>query len=112
MKKYNFLSTTFLFTLFFMMALFTACGDEEYIAEDIRNSIAQPQILEFAPTSGSARTEVLVKGKHLATVTKAFIGDVETKVENRISDNEILLRVIGNEVSEAIKLVNNKGEVE
>lgn len=111
MKKYNFSSMLILLSVF-VMAFFNACDDDEYIAEDIRKSIVEPEISEFSPLSGSAGTEIVVKGKHLATVSKAFIGGVETKVENRVSNNELLLRVIGNEVSGPIKLVNNKGEVE
>lgn len=111
MKKYNFSSMLILVSVF-VMAFFNACDDDEYIAEDIRKSIAEPEISEFSPSAGSAGTEIVVKGKHLATVSKAFIGGVETKVENRVSNNELLLRVIGNEISGPIRLVNNKGEAE
>lgn len=111
MKKYSFSSILLLGSVL-IMSMFSACDEEEFVAENIRDLVSEPEISEFSPSSGSAGTEITVKGSHLATVNTAFIGGVETKVENRISNNELLLKVIGNEVSGPIKLVNSVGEVE
>lgn len=110
MKKYSF-SSILLFGSVLMMSMFSACDEEEFVAENIRDLVSEPEITEFSPSSGSAGTEITVKGSHLATVNAAFIGGVETKVENRISNNELLLKVIGSEVTGPIKLVNSVGEV-
>jgi len=111
MKKYSFLSLLLLGS-FLVMSLFSACDEEGFVAENIRDLVSEPEITEFIPASGSAGTEIIVRGNHLATVNAAFIGGVETKVENRISNNELLLKVIGKEVTGPIKLVNSVGEVE
>ncbi len=110
MKKYSFSSMLLLGSVL-MMSMFSACDEEEFVAENIRDLVSEPVITEFSPSSGSAGTEITVKGSHLATVNAAFIGGVETKVENRISNNELLLKVIGNEVTGPVKLVNSVGEV-
>lgn len=109
MKKFKF-STIFLLCALALTAVFSGCDEEEFVAGDIREAIAEPVISEFTPQTGSAGTTILVKGDNLATVNHAYIGGIETKIENRISNSQILLKVIGLEVTGPIKLVNNKGE--
>lgn len=92
------------------LTLTWGCDEAEFIADDIRNGISEPQILSFTPTSGGAGTQVLVEGDHLATVNKAFIGGIETNVKNRISNTRILIELTGLELTGAITLENNKGE--
>ena len=82
------------------------------MADDIRESIYSPEITEFSPSSGSAGTEITVKGNYLATVDVAYIGDVRTQILNRVSNSEILLKVIGNEISGPITLTNSVVAVE
>lgn len=109
MRKTNFLSKNILFILVLLAGL-NACEEKEFIASDIRETISVPVIKEFSPVSGSAGHEILITGENLATVYEAYIGGVETKIKNRISNTQILLEVIGMEVTGAIKMINNKGE--
>jgi len=109
MKHYKLFNRVAVFVLA-MLSVVWSCDETEYIADDIRNSISEPQISNFSPTSGGAGTQVMIEGNHLATVNKAYIGGVETTIKNRISNTQILIELTGMEVSGNVKLENNKGE--
>lgn len=70
---------------------------------------AQPTITAFSPQSASVLEEVIIEGTNLNFVTKAFIGNVETKITQRINSEELRIQVVPQASNGSIKLVTQAG---
>ena len=71
-----------------------------------------PQITDFSPKSGSVGTLVSVSGEELESVVEATIGGVQAQLVERISKNQLTLKVIGAAKSGTIVLKNSVGATE
>jgi len=89
--------------------LINSCSEDLFLPEDIRNSIAEPEIHGFEPRTGSIGTEIAVSGRNLSTVVRAYIGGSPTEIIHRYTDYSIVLQLVGTEITGPITLVNNKG---
>jgi len=89
--------------------LVNSCNEDLFLPEDIRNSIAEPEIHNFEPRTGSIGTEIAVTGRNLSSVIRAEIGGAPTEVIRRYTDYSLVLRLVGTEVTGPITLTNNRG---
>lgn len=93
--------------------LFTSCDETLGIVDnDVENKVQVPEVDSFSPESGSAGTEVMIKGIGFSEADSVQINGVTTKIKNRISDTELLVEVTGIESTGKIKVFNFKGSAE
>lgn len=74
--------------------LFAACDEKLGIDSKI---VSEPVIEDFTPKSAPVGARISVSGQYLNNVNKAFIGDVEVEIVEKISDRLLSLKV-GNDV--------------
>lgn len=85
---------------------FTSC-DKTSVDELI---VSPPQIESFVPAEGFAGCEVTVYGNALNNVVSAAIGDVDADIVQRISDEQLIIRVPATAVTGKITLTNATGK--
>lgn len=67
------------------MLLAAGC-DKIYVDDETKQA---PVIESFSPASGPVGTEIIVTGQHLSGVTKAYIGDQEMTISEKVSDSRL-----------------------
>ena len=88
-----------------VLFLFTAC---ETLSVD-EKVVSAPVIQSFSPKKAPAGSDIVVTGEFLNNVTKAYIGDVEVEISEKVSDKRLSIRV-GEDVSKGrISLENLEG---
>jgi len=88
----------------------TSCDEKLEINDNnIENKASVPEIASFSPTSGSAGTQVTIKGSGFAFADSVLINNVKTNIKTKISDSEILVELTGMETSGKIDVYNFKG---
>ena len=87
--------------------MFFAAGcDDTYVDEVVKHA---PVIESFSPASAPVGAEIIVTGQYLSGVTKAYIGDVEMVIKEKVSDSRLSI-VAGAEGRDGrIVLVNSEG---
>jgi len=90
--------------------MFFAAGcDDTYVDEVVKHA---PVIESFSPASAPVGAEIIVTGQYLSGVTKAYIGDVEMVIKEKVSDSRLSI-VAGAEGRDGrIVLVNSEGRSE
>ena len=66
--------------------LFAAGCDKTYVNEVVKQS---PVIESFSPASGPVGTEIIITGQSLSGVTRAYIGDQEMVIKEKVSDSRL-----------------------
>lgn len=66
---------------------------------------AEPTIESFSPQSANVLEEITIRGTFLNFVTKAYIGDVEARITQRVNSEQIRIEVPPQATNGAIKLV-------
>ncbi len=102
MRQYFFLSMICLASI-----LLAGCDDTSV---DERSDSA-PVIADFSPKSGAIGTEITITGHHLNDVVKAEIGDIAADLVQKVSNQQIVIRVAGEAHSGVISLTNKMGTV-
>ncbi|GHV35186.1 hypothetical protein FACS1894180_0390 [Bacteroidia bacterium] len=97
---------------FALCTIFLTSCEKTLIPGNIHDSVAEPTISSFEPTTGEPGTVITIKGTNLSTVNQALIGEQATQILYRYSNEEIVLKTTGNEATGKIKLVNHKGVAE
>jgi hypothetical protein len=93
-----------------MLILFSCDADVEVDRSFEEILAAQPEILEFSPQSASVLEEVVIEGVNLNFVTKAFIGNVETEITERVNSDQMRIRVVPEASNGPIRLVTQAGK--
>lgn len=88
-----------------VMTMFQAC---ETLSVDETPS-TPPVITSFSPMSAPAGAEIIVEGEYLNGVTKAYIGDVEVEIIQKVSDKRLSIEVARQVTSGKIILENEYG---
>jgi len=90
--------------------IFISCDADVEIDRSFDEIVsAQPTIIAFTPQSASVLEEVIIEGTNLNFVTKAFIGNVETKITQRVNGQELRIQVAPEASNGPIKLVTQAG---
>lgn len=89
--------------------LLAAGCDRTYVDEVVKQA---PVIESFTPASAPVGTEIIVTGQHLSGVTKAYIGDQEMVIREKVSDTRLSIVAGANGRDGRIALVNTVGRGE
>ena len=89
--------------------LFAAGCDKTYVNEVVKQS---PVIESFSPASGPVGTEIIITGQSLSGVTKAYIGDQEMVIKEKVSDSRLSIVAGANGRDGRIVLENSVGTSE
>ena len=73
-----------------VLVTLTSCNEKLSIETEVQGA---PEIIEFAPVSGNAGTQVTVKGINLPDIETATIGCVEAQILYKLSQQEIVIVV-------------------
>ena len=73
-----------------VLVTLTCCYEMLCIETEVQGA---PEIIEFAPVSGKAGTQVTVKGNNLRDIETATIGGVEAQILYKLSQQEIVIVV-------------------
>ena len=73
-----------------VLVTLTSCNEKLSIETEVQGA---PEIIEFAPVSGKAGTQVTVKGNNLRDIETATIGGVEAQILYKLSQQEIVIVV-------------------
>lgn len=106
MKKNFFLSILFSFTAGCIMY---SCSEVTKIEAE---QPEPPTINDFTPKSGKARTEIKIWGENLSNVNKVTIGDIESGIKYRLTNDTIIVYPLPTSKTGKIKLINAYGETE
>ena len=90
------------------MLLATGC-DKTYV-DDV--TLYAPLIESFSPASAPVGTEIIITGQHLSGVTKAYIGDQEMVIKEKVSDTRLSIVAGANGRDGRIILENTQGKGE
>ena len=90
------------------MLLATGC-DKTYV-DDV--TLYAPLIESFSPASAPVGTEIIITGQHLSGVTKAYIGDQEMVIKEKVSDTRLSIVAGANGRDGRIILENTEGKGE
>lgn len=90
------------------MLLATGC-DKTYV-DDV--TLYAPLIESFSPASAPVGTEIIITGQHLSGVTKAYIGDQEMVIKEKVSDTRLSIVAGVNGRDGRIILENTQGKGE
>ncbi len=93
-----------------LAAMFIPFGCEQLSIDE--PSEKAPVIETFSPMSAPAGSEVIVEGLYLNNVTKAFIGDVEVEIIEKVSNTRLSIEVGQTVTGGRIRLENPYGEGE
>ena len=93
-----------------LAAMFIPFGCEQLSIDE--PSEKAPVIETFSPMSAPAGAEVIVEGLYLNNVTKAFIGDVEVEIIEKVSNTRLSIEVGQTVTGGRIRLENPYGEGE
>lgn len=107
MKKSSFLSTSLGAVI--MGSIMFSCSEVTKI--ELEKQMA-PIITDFSPKSGKAGTEIKIWGDYLGTVNKVLLGNVESGIKYRLTQDTIIIYPISNSKTGKIKLINPYGETE
>lgn len=83
--------------------------DKTYVNETVS---AAPVIASFTPASAPVGAEIVVTGEHLSGVYKAFIGDKEMTIVEKVSDSRLTIRAGAGGRDGKIVLQNSVGRGE
>lgn len=90
--------------------MFFAAGcDKTYVDEVVKQA---PVIESFSPASGPVGTEIIITGQSLSGVTKAYIGDQEMVIREKVSDSRLSIVAGANGRDGKIVLENSVGKGE
>ena len=89
--------------------LFAAGCDKTYVDEVVKQA---PVIESFSPASGPVGTEIIITGQSLSGVTKAYIGDQEMVIKEKVSDSRLSIVAGVNGRDGRIVLENSVGKGE
>lgn len=93
-----------------VLAFMTSCDADVEIDRSFDEILsAQPTITSFSPQSASVLGEVIVEGTHLNFITKAYIGNVESKITQRVNSTQIRIQVPPQATAGQIRLVTQAG---
>lgn len=90
------------------MLLATGC-DKTYVDDVTRYA---PLIESFSPASAPVGAEIIITGQHLSGVTKAYIGDQEMVIKEKVSDTRLSIVAGANGRDGKIVLENTEGRGE
>ena len=90
-----------------LAAMFIPFGCEQLSIDE--PSEKAPVIETFSPMSAPAGSEVIVEGLYLNNVTKAFIGDVEVEIIEKVSNTRLSIEVGQTVTGGRIRLENPYG---
>ena len=90
------------------MLLAAGC-DKTYMDEVVKQA---PVIESFSPASAPVGAEIIVTGQHLSGVTKAYIGDQEMVIREKVSDTRLSIVAGANGRDGKIVLENTVGKGE
>lgn len=90
------------------MLLATGC-DKTYVDDVTRYA---PLIENFSPASAPVGAEIIITGQHLSGVTKAYIGDQEMVIKEKVSDTRLSIVAGANGRDGRIVLENTQGKGE
>lgn len=90
------------------MLLATGC-DKTYVDDVTRYA---PLIESFSPASAPVGAEIIITGQHLSGVTKAYIGDQEMVIKEKVSDTRLSIVAGANGRDGRIVLENTVGKGE
>lgn len=90
------------------MLLATGC-DKTYVDDVTRYA---PLIESFSPASAPVGAEIIITGQHLSGVTKAYIGDQEMVIKEKVSDTRLSIVAGANGRDGRIILENTQGKGE
>lgn len=90
------------------MLLATGC-DKTYVDDVTRYA---PLIESFSPASAPVGAEIIITGQHLSGVTKAYIGDQEMVIKEKVSDTRLSIVAGANGRDGRIVLENTEGKGE
>lgn len=90
------------------MLLATGC-DKTYV-DDV--TLYAPLIESFSPASAPVGAEIIITGQHLSGVTKAYIGDQEMVIKEKVSDTRLSIVAGANGRDGRIILENTQGKGE
>lgn len=90
------------------MLLATGC-DKTYVDDVTRHA---PTIESFSPASAPVGAEIIITGQHLSGVTKAYIGDQEMVIKEKVSDTRLSIVAGANGRDGKIILENTEGKGE
>lgn len=107
MKKNSFLLTS-LGGLIIGSTIFS-CSEVTQIEPEKQEA---PIISGFSPKSGKTGTEIKVWGNYLGNVNKVMLGDVESGIKYRLTQDTIVIYPFSNSKTGKIKLINPYGETE
>lgn len=107
MKKNSFLSTSLGAVI--IGSIIFSCSEATKIEAEKQEA---PIISDFSPKSGKAKTEIKVWGDNFGTVNKVMIGDVESGIKYKLTQDTIIIYPLSNSKTGKIKLINTYGETE
>lgn len=107
MKKNSFLSTSLGAVI--IGSIIFSCSEATKIEAEKQEA---PIISDFSPKSGKAKTEIKVWGDNFGTANKVMIGDVESGIKYRLTQDTIIIYPLSNSKTGKIKLINTYGETE
>lgn len=70
---------------------------------------AQPTISTFSPQSATVLEEVTIEGTFLNFVTKAYVGDVEAQITQRVNSKQLRIEIPPQAIGGKIKLITQAG---
>lgn len=103
MKRYNQWKTALL-----AVCILCATGCDSISMKETEEHL--PQIISFAPESGSVGSEIVIVGEYLNNVVTATIGNEPVEILQRVSNQRLSLKVTSNAKSGKIVLQNALGQ--
>jgi hypothetical protein len=101
----------FLMLIFTVTQLFTACEADLEIDKTVDEiKAAQPTIESVSPNSAAILSRVTITGTFLNFAEKAFIGDVECQITQRINGNTLEIEVAPQALTGIIKIVTSSNK--
>ncbi|WP_417198049.1 IPT/TIG domain-containing protein [Bizionia sp.] len=111
------MKTRILYSLLFILItsiflnLFSACDADTEVDKTVEEILAaQPTIVSVSPESADILTNVTISGTYLNFADKAFIGDVECQITQRINGSTLQIEVAPQASTGIVKIITSAGK--
>ncbi|WP_161554551.1 IPT/TIG domain-containing protein [Sinomicrobium soli] len=109
----NIKATTFITAVsaFALLVFTVGCDADTEVDQTVEEILsAQPAITSFSPASADIQSRVLIRGTYLNFASKAYVGDTECRITQRINGETLEIEVAPEAESGVVRIATSAGK--